>query len=482
MTLDPVIPIILCGGSGSRLWPLSRKSFPKQYLKFDSNNNNNNSLLQNTFTRVSKINEIKNPILICNEDHRFIAAEQMRELDIKPTGILLEPFGKNTAPAIALAALFAIQKEKDPLLLVLSSDHQIKNNEKFIEVIREGINYAKLNKLITFGVVPDGPETGYGYIKANKAFDFSQIQGHDISGFTEKPNYKKACEFIKDKSYTWNSGMFLFKAKKVLEELNKFCPKVVESCKNSLVNSSTDLEFKRINEDDFKNCPDISFDIAVMEKTKEGIVLPLDAGWSDIGSWKSIWESSIKDKNENFIGGNNIFIEDTQSSYIRSDKRTIVGIGLKNLVVIDTDDALLITDKKQTQKVKEMVNRLNEKNISAGTQHQKIYRPWGHYVSVVEKSRWQVKLIHVKPGEKLSLQMHHHRSEHWIIVDGTAEVEINGNVDVLTENQSTYIPLGSKHRLSNPGRIPLILIEVQSGSYVGEDDIVRFEDNYGRIS
>ncbi len=479
MNLNSIIPIILCGGSGSRLWPLSRKSFPKQYLKFGTTNN---SLLQNTFIRVSKIKGIKNPILICNEDHRFIAAEQMREIDIKPTGILLEPFGKNTAPAIASAALLAIQSEKDPLLLVLSSDHEIKNNKRFKEVIKEGINYANSNKLVTFGVVPDSPETGYGYIKANKEFDFSQIKGHNILEFTEKPNYKKACEFIKDKRYTWNSGMFLFKAKKVLEELNNFCPEVINSCKNSLKNSTIDLEFQRLNKVDFEKCPDISFDIAVMEKTEEGIVLPLSAGWSDIGSWGSLWDSSIKDKNENFLEGENIFIEDTKGSYIRSDKRTIVGIGLKNLVVIDTDDALLITDKKQTQKVKEMVRLLNEKNISAGNKHQKIYRPWGHYVSVVEKSRWQVKLIYVKPGERLSLQMHHHRSEHWIIVDGTAEVEINGNVNILSENQSTYIPLGSKHRLTNPGKMPLILIEVQSGTYVGEDDIVRFEDNYGRIN
>ncbi len=480
MTLNSIIPVILCGGSGSRLWPLSRKSFPKQYLKF--NTNNNNSLLQNTFTRVSKINGIKNPILICNEDHRFIAAEQMREIDIKPTGILLEPFGKNTAPAIALAALFAITQEEDPLLLILSSDHDIKKNEKFIEVIKEGIKYANKNKLVTFGVVPDNPEIGYGYIKANNAFDFSQIKGHEISEFTEKPNYEKACEFIKDKRYTWNSGMFLFKAKKVLEELNNFCPKVIDSCKKSLQNSIKDLEFERLNEVNFKSCPDISFDIAVMEKTKEGIVIPLNAGWSDIGSWKSIWDNSKKDKNENCLAGKNIFIEDTHNSYIRSDKRTIVGIGLKNLVVIDTDDALLITDKKQTQKVKQMVNLLNEKKIKSADKHQKIYRPWGHYVSVVEKTRWQVKLIYVKPYERLSLQMHHYRSEHWIIVDGTAEVEINGNVTIHTENQSTYIPLGSKHRLTNPGKIPLILIEVQSGTYVGEDDIVRFEDNYGRIN
>ncbi len=482
MSSNPIIPIILCGGSGTRLWPLSRESFPKQYLKLSTSENNNYTLLQNTYKRISKINGIKSPILICNEEHRFIAAEQMREINIKPSKILLEPVGRNTAPAIALASLIASTIEEDPLLLVLSSDHEIKNNKKFVEVIKEGINYANNNKLVTFGVVPNNPETGYGYIKASKEFDLTKIEGNEIEEFTEKPDYKKACELIKDKRYTWNSGMFLFKAKKVLKDLEKFSPDTIDNCNKSLKNSNRDLEFQRLNKIDFEKCPNISFDVAVMEKTKDGVVLPLNAGWSDIGSWKSVWENSKKDKDNNIIEGENIFMKDTKNSYIRSKEKIIVGIGLNDLVVIDTDDALLISHKKQSQKVKEMVNVLMKKNIPAATKHQKIYRPWGHYLSVVEKSRWQVKLIYVKSGERLSLQMHHHRSEHWIIVDGTAEVEIDGNINVLTENQSTYIPLGSKHRLTNPGKIPLILIEVQSGSYVGEDDIVRFEDNYGRIS
>ncbi len=482
MTLNSIIPVILCGGSGTRLWPLSRKSFPKQYLRFSTSENNNYTLLQNTYLRISKVKGIKRPILICNEDHRFIAAEQMRELNIKPSSILLEPFGKNTAPAIALASLLAAQIEKDSILLVLSSDHEIKNNKNFVEVLNEGINYAKKNKLVTFGVIPNNPETGYGYIKANKEFNLPQIEGHQIEEFTEKPTYQKACELIKDKRYTWNSGMFLFKAEKVIKELNTFCPTILDCCNKSLINSNKDLEFQRLNKIDFEKCPNMSFDVAVMEKTKEGIVLPLNAGWSDIGSWKSVWDNSKKDENNNFTEGNNIFINDTKNTYIRSKEKVIVGIGLDDLVVIDTDDALLISDKKQSQKVKEMVNILQGKKISAATKHQKIFRPWGHYLSVVEKSRWQVKLIYVKPGESLSLQMHHHRSEHWIIVDGTAKVDLDGNINILTENESTYIPLGSKHRLSNPGKIPLMLIEVQSGSYVGEDDIVRFEDNYGRTN
>ena len=478
MSFNPIIPIILCGGSGTRLWPLSRKSFPKQYLKLS--NSNNDTLLQNTFKRISKVEGINNPILICNEEHRFIAAEQMREINIKPNKILLEPFGKNTAPAIALSALLAIQIEEDPVLLVLSSDHEIKKNDKFIKVIKKGIEYANNDKIVTFGVIPHSPETGYGYIKAEKEFNFSQIEGENISEFTEKPDRNKALEFIKDRRYTWNSGMFMFKAKKILDEFKNFAPDILNSCKKSIQNSTSDLDFQRLNKIDFDQCQSISFDVAIMENTSSGIVIPLDAGWNDIGSWESIWEDGKKDKNNNLIEGNNIFIESSKDSYIRSEDKVIVGIGLENLVIVDTNDALLISDKNQTQKVKDMVNILKGKGISSVDNHQKIYRPWGHYVSIVEKSRWQVKLICVKPGERLSLQMHHHRSEHWIIVDGTAEVEINGVTNILTENESTYIPLGSKHRLTNPGKIPLIIIEVQSGSYVGEDDIVRFKDVYGR--
>ena len=477
MPLNSVIPIILCGGSGSRLWPLSRKSFPKQFLKLNSSGNN--SLLQNTYKRVSNIEGIKNPILICNEEHRFMAAEQMRELNIMPNRIILEPIGRNTAPAITLASIVSLEIEDDPLLLVLSSDHEIKNNIKFIEAINEGINLARKDHLVTFGVVPHFPETGYGYIKAEKPFNLSETCGTKISEFTEKPSFQRACEFIKDKRYTWNSGMFLFRATTILKELSKFSPEILDCCKNSLKNSEFDLDFQRLQKESFNKCPNISFDVAVMEKTNQGVVIPLDAGWSDIGSWESVWKTSNKDANNNVKEGN-IFITETQNCYLRSESRLIVGIGLDDLVVIETDDAILISDKKKTQKVKEMVNLLNKKNISAGYQHQKIYRPWGHYISVVEKSRWQVKLIYVKSGEKLSLQMHHHRSEHWVVVSGTAKVELDNKTTMMSENQSIYIPLGSKHRLSNPGKIPLTLIEVQSGSYVGEDDIVRFEDKYGR--
>ncbi len=474
----PVIPIILCGGSGSRLWPLSRKSFPKQYLKL--NTSERYTLLQNTYERISKINNIRSPILICNEEHRFIAAEQMREINIKPNRIILEPFGRNTAPAITLAAKVALEIDDDPLLLVLSSDHEIKKNNEFIKVVNEGIDFAEKNYLVTFGVVPHSPETGYGYIKSENPFHISKLSGNKISEFIEKPSYEKACKFFKDKRYTWNSGMFLFKAKTILNELDKHCPEILDCCSKSLADSEFDLDFQRLKKENFKKCPNISFDIAVMEKTNQGIVLPLDAEWSDIGSWESVWNTSKKDIDNNVIEGK-IFLKDTKNSYLRSEGRLIVGIGLENLVVVETDDAILIAEKNKTQEVKDMVNILNEKNIAAGYQHQKIYRPWGNFLSVVEKSRWQVKMIEVKPNGKLSLQMHHHRSEHWVVVKGTAKVEIEGKIDFLTENQSTYIPLGKKHRLSNPGKIPLIIIEIQSGSYVGEDDIVRFEDLYGRL-
>ena len=472
-----IITIILCGGSGTRLWPLSRSSYPKQFLSLNSQNKK--SLLQNTYLRISGFKGIKKPILVCNEDHRFIAAEQMREIDIIPNSILLEPFGRNTAPAITTAALKSLEIDEDPVLLVLSSDHEIKDSKQFLKVIEKGINHSINNKLITFGIVPSSPEIGFGYIKSESPFDTSLIKGEKIEEFIEKPNLELAEKLIKDKHYTWNSGMFMFKAKTIIEEMKIFSPKILEVCKDSLKKSKYDLDFQRIDTNSFKNCPNLSIDIAVMEKTKRGIVLPLDAGWNDVGSWQSVWESSKKDVDGNFILGKTL-IENSKNCYIRSENRLVTGVGLNNLIIIETNDAILVANKNESQKIKSIVKKLNDNQISEGQKHLKVYRPWGHYSSVVEESRWQVKLIYVKPGEKLSLQMHHHRSEHWIVVNGTAKVEINDEVEFLCENQSTYIPLGEKHRLSNPGKIPLILIEVQSGSYVGEDDIVRLEDKYGR--
>ena len=476
MSVNSIVPLILCGGTGSRLWPLSRESYPKQFLSI--NNEDKFSLLQKTIKRILTLKNLKKPILVCNEEHRFIVAEQMREININDFIILLEPFGRNTAPAITLAALKSLEIEENPTLLVLSSDHQINNIEKFLNVINVGIKYSEIQKLVTFGVIPTSPEIGYGYIKAKKPFS-EKIEGLDIESFIEKPNKETALKLIQDNRYTWNSGMFMFKAKEILQEINKFSPEILLSCKNALSKSKLDLVFQRLDKTSFRKCDDISIDVAVMEKTSRGIVIPLDVGWSDIGSWEAVWKTAKKDIDGNFTDGK-VLLENTKNSYLRSENRLIVGIDLNDLIVVETRDAILISDKKSSQKVKNIVNHLKNKKIPEGQSHAKVYRPWGHYLSVMEGKRWQVKLIYVKPGEQLSLQMHHHRSEHWIVVSGTAQVYVDESINVITENQSIYIPLGSKHRLLNPGKIPLKLIEVQSGSYVGEDDIVRFEDNYGR--
>ena len=476
MSKSCIVPLILCGGSGSRLWPLSRASYPKQFLSIEKEDKL--SLLQKTIKRIQPLKNLQKPILVCNEEHRFIVAEQMREINIDDCIILLEPFGRNTAPAITIAAIKSLELDEDPTLLVLSSDHEIKNIEKFLTILNEGSKYAEQNKLVTFGVIPTSPEIGYGYIKAAKPFS-NKIEGFAIESFLEKPDLNTAKKLIKDNRFTWNSGMFIFKAKEIIKEINKFTPDILLSCKKALSNSIFDLDFQRLEKDSFEKCNNISIDIAVMEKTSKGIVIPLDVGWSDIGSWEAVWETSKKDQHGNFTDGK-VILENTKNSYLRSEDRLIVGIDLDDLIVVETRDAILISNKKSSQKVKSIVNHLKNNKIPEGQSHTKIYRPWGNYLSVVEAKRWQVKLIQVKPGEKLSLQMHHHRSEHWVVVSGTAKVEIDDKVQILSENQSVYIPLGSKHRLSNPGKIYLSLIEVQSGGYVGEDDIVRFEDIYGR--
>jgi len=471
-----ICPVILCGGSGSRLWPLSRESYPKQFLSLKKEDKF--SLLQKTIKRISTLKNLKKPILVCNEEHRFIVAEQMREINIDDSIILLEPFGRNTAPAITLAALKSIEFQENPTLLVLSSDHEIKNIQQFLKVIKTGLKFTEMNKLITFGVIPKSPETGYGYIKASKAFG-DKIEGLNIESFIEKPNKETAQKLIKDNRFTWNSGMFMFKAKEIINEVNKFYPEILATCKEAINKSKFDLDFQRLDKASFEKCTDISIDIAVMEKTSRGIVIPLDAGWSDVGSWEVVWDTSEKDQDGNHKEGM-VVLNNTKNSYFRSDNRLIVGIDLEDLIVVETRDAILISNKKSSQKVKNIVNYLKKSNIPQGKTHTKVFRPWGHYLSVVEGNRWQVKIIMVKSGGKLSLQLHHHRSEHWVIVSGTAQIEIDEKVEVLSENESVYIPLGSKHRLTNPGKIPLKLVEVQSGSYVGEDDIVRFEDFYGR--
>ena len=468
--------MILCGGTGSRLWPLSRSSFPKQYLSLF--NKNKNSLLQDTQLRLKDLNNIKPPIIICNEEHRFIVAEQMREIKIKPNSILLEPFGRNTAPAIITAALKATEYEIDPTLLILSADHKIENIDQFLSVINKARKYCEEGKIVTFGVAPTFPEIGYGYINVSVKIQ-SELKAYPIEKFIEKPDYSRAKELIKDKKNYWNSGIFMAKSSTLLVEADKHCIGLTSVCRDSLDSNLLDLDFQRIKKESFKKCPDISIDKAIMEKTKVGMVIPLEAGWSDIGSWKTLWEVSKKDINGNVLSGN-VINELTKNCLIKSDKKLVVGIGIEDLVIVDTNDAVLVVNKKDCQKVKNIVPHLKHIGSSVGTTHQTMYRPWGSYTSIAKGNKWQLKTIAVKPKAKLSLQMHNHRAEHWVVVKGIAEIEINGKKEILEENQSAYIPLGAKHRLSNPGKKTLMIVEVQSGNYLGEDDITRFEDMYGR--
>ena len=479
ITNNSISPVILSGGSGTRLWPLSRESYPKQFLALDSRTNK--TLLQKTYERLLGLEELDSPILICNEDHRFIVAEQFRAINTDPQAIILEPIGRNTAPAIAVAALHAISSGKDPLLLILAADHLIENIVEFQRVIQSAKTYANQGRLVTFGIVPTSAETGYGYIESKEFPNKKdQIVGLEINKFIEKPKKAIAEKLIKDSRYTWNSGMFLFRASSILNELKKFCPEIIKYSKIAIEKDLEDLDFLRLEEESFKKCPKISLDIAVMEKTKLGTVLPLNVGWSDIGSWKSLWDISQKNINGNYINGR-VIAEKSNDCYFHSDQRLLVGIGVENLIIVDTNDATLVSSRDQSQNIGNIIKSLNSKDFPEVKTHRKIYRPWGNYTTIVEGKRWLVKLIEVKPNASLSLQMHHHRAEHWVVVSGTALIEKNGKKQLLSENESTFIPLGCKHRLSNPGKMKLELIEVQSGTYLDEEDIIRFEDSYGRI-
>ena len=477
MTITPLIPVILCGGTGTRLWPLSRASYPKQYWPLSGEGDA--TLLQQTQQRLQGLSGLESPLLICNEDHRFIVAEQMRQIDVMPSAILLEPMGRNTAPAVTVAALQATASGEDPLLLVLAADHMIRDAAGFRQAVASGRGAAEAGRLVTFGIVPTAPETGYGYIEAAEPFQPGELADVPIARFVEKPDQATAEQFLATGRFTWNSGMFLFKASAMLAELERLAPEVVSCCRAALEQDVEDLDFLRLEREAFAKCPNVAIDVAVMEQTQLGSVLPLSAGWSDVGSWSALWETAERDNNGNVLRGR-VISEGSRNCYLRSEHRLVVGLGVENLVVVETDDAVLIADRAQAQNVKTIVKQLEAKGSPEGRAHRKIYRPWGHYTGVVEDSRWQVKRISVKPGASLSLQMHHHRAEHWIVVSGTAVVERDGEKQLIGENQSTYIPLGCKHRLTNPGRIPVELIEVQSGAYLGEDDIVRFEDAYGR--
>ncbi len=466
-----MIPVILSGGAGTRLWPLSRGQYPKQFLPLVSEN----TMIQETLLRLKGLSGLDAPIAVCNEDHRFMMAEQLREINAKPSAIILEPIGKNTAPAVALAALSA--NSEDDVLLVLPADHVVSDHAAFHKVVNEAKQLAEQDMLVTFGIVAREPETGYGYIKAGEAF---QGNAFKVAAFVEKPDLETAQKYIDSGEYYWNSGMFAFKAGRFLRELEKFNPQMLEICRKALKQAKNDLDFVRLDKDIFLKCPSDSIDYAVMEKTDSAVVIPLSAGWNDVGSWSALWDVTAKDEFGNAIKGD-VLTVDTSNSFIHSSNKLVSVIGLQNLVVIETDDAVMIASKDKVQDVKNIVDQLKSLNRSEATVHRKVYRPWGYYDLVDTGDRHQTKRIVVKPGAKLSVQKHHHRAEHWVIVKGSAFVSKNGESFLVTENESIYIPLGVIHSLENPGVIPLEMVEVQSGSYLGEDDIVRFEDQYGRI-
>ncbi len=465
----PIVPVILSGGSGTRLWPVSREAYPKQFLPLVGED----TMLQATWKRVAQIAGAA-PIVVANQEHRFMAAEQLRECNVTPQALILEPIGRNTAPAIAIAALQALAGGNDALLLVLPSDHVVRDEKAFHDAVAQAAAAADTGKLVTFGIVPTAPETGYGYIKAAKGDGVRPVER-----FVEKPDLDTARQYVSSGEYFWNSGMFLFKASRYLAELERLQPAILAASRAALEKASRDSDFIRLDADAFAASPNDSIDYAVMEKTADAAVVPLDAGWNDVGSWSALWEVSDKDSNGNAWHGDVIAV-DCRNSYAYGS-RLITMVGLDDVVVVETDDAVFVGHKDRVQHVKEIVAQIKRDGRSEAAAHRKVYRPWGAYDSIDNGSRFQVKRITVKPGATLSLQMHHHRAEHWIVVSGTAEVTRGEEVILLTENQSTYIPLGVTHRLKNPGKLPLELIEVQSGSYLGEDDIVRFEDQYGRV-
>ncbi|MBW9258291.1 MAG: mannose-1-phosphate guanylyltransferase/mannose-6-phosphate isomerase [Candidatus Thiodiazotropha sp. (ex. Lucinisca nassula)] len=469
-----IVPVILSGGSGTRLWPLSRSAYPKQFIPLMDDN----SLFQATLERVSKIPDSTDALVVCNEEHRFMVAEQVRKLDKKCSAIMLEPVGRNTAPAIACAALYALKQDQDALIMVTPSDHIIVDQSRFSESMEKGIEAAKNGGLVTFGVVPDKPETGYGYIRKDEG---SQGLGaYQVAEFVEKPNLQTAMNYLDSGEYLWNSGMFVFRAQLYLHELEKYQPEMVKAVTSAFEKQSVDLDFIRLDKEAFLACPSESIDYAVMEKTESSMVVPLDAGWSDIGSWSALSDAAVSESEDDNVFLGDVLAKDVTNSYLRSENRMIAGIGLDGLVVIETADAVLVADKSRSQDVKEIVDRLKVSGRYEPFTHVRVYRPWGRYETVDECARFKVKRIVVNPGASLSLQKHNHRAEHWVVVKGTDRI-INGTEEkLLTEDQSTYIPIGTLHRLENPGLIPLEIVEVQTGSYLGEDDIERFSDDYGR--
>lgn len=491
LEIPMIVPVVLSGGSGTRLWPLSRELYPKQLLPLTSQN----TLLQETLLRLNGLPDLGSPLVVCNEHHRFMVAEQLRSINFPSSAILLEPVGRNTAPAVAVAALQAQRGGDDPLLLVLPADHVIVDVETFRGAVAAGAELAELGRLVTFGVVPDKAETGYGYIRGDRtsplqfechsdtAKNLGTLGGNStafaVAEFVEKPDLPTAQAYLASGDYYWNSGMFLFRASCYLENLEKFAPEMLACCRKALAGAQKDLDFIRLDAEAFAACPKDSIDYAVMEKTDDAAVIPLEAGWSDVGSWSALWEVGPSDDGGNVVRGE-VMTHESRNCYLYSSGRMVVAVGLEDHVVVETADAVLVAPRERVQEVKIIVEQLKEQGRAEALLHRRVNRPWGSYETIDQAERYQVKCITVNPGACLSLQLHHHRAEHWTVVTGTARITCGDETFVLTENQSTYIPLGVRHRLENPGLIPLELIEVQSGAYLGEDDILRFDDLYGR--
>ena len=469
-----VIPVILSGGSGTRLWPISRKLYPKQFIPL----RNNRSLFQDTVSRVQSLkNGIQAPIIVCNDEHRFMAAEQLRLENVNNADIILEPVGRNTAPAIALAALCAQKHNQEAIILVLPADHIIEANSKFSDAVEVAMNLCNQDQLVTFGIQPTRPETGYGYIQSGESI--ASGNANRVDRFVEKPELSKAQEYINAGNYLWNSGMFMFKASALLSELAKFESEMSAAVESAFNTQQKDLDFVRIDENKFAACKSESIDYAVMENTDNAVVVPLSCEWNDVGSWHALWESSEQDQHNNALTGD-VLLEDCEGCLVHSSNRLVTAVAMKDTVIVETADAIMVAPRERSQEVKQIANSLKDLAREEANIHRKVYRPWGDYESIDHAERFQVKRITVKPGEQLSLQKHHHRAEHWIVVNGTAVVTCDDKEFLLSENESTFIPIGSIHRLENPGKIPLELIEVQSGTYLGEDDIERFDDKYGR--
>ncbi|MBD8528753.1 mannose-1-phosphate guanylyltransferase/mannose-6-phosphate isomerase [Massilia sp. CFBP 13647] len=469
-----IYPVILSGGAGTRLWPLSRAVLPKQLLPLVADK----TMLQDTALRVAGLPGLQAPLVVCGNDHRFMVAEQLRAAGITPLGILLEPAGRNTAPAVAAAAHYLKAIDPEAVMLVLPADHVIENTGAFKEAVARAAGLVAGGGLATFGIVPQAPETGYGYIRRGAALPGCD-DCYQVERFVEKPDLATAEGFVADGGYYWNSGMFMFAADQYLAELARFAPAIAEAAEKAVATGYRDLDFCRLDEAAFSSCPSDSIDYAVMERTANAVVVPADIGWSDVGSWSALWEVQQHDENGNARRGD-VYLDGVKNSLVRAESRIVAVVGLEDVVVVETNDAVLVAHKSAVQRVKQVVEHLKSTERTEHLHHTRVYRPWGHYEGIDAGDRFQVKRITVKPGEKLSLQMHHHRAEHWVVVSGTARVTCGEKVTLLSENESTYIPIGMNHRLENPGKLPLHIIEVQSGSYLGEDDIVRFEDIYKR--